>query len=222
MKPVESQNQTVYCIPGLGASKSIFKHLPEREGINYVLLDQKFPKEGESFEAYIARWSDEIKVDNPILIGVSFGGIIAQELSNLKSVKKIILISSVQTPKAFPWFMKLFKYLRIHKLLMKWVLRKLKRIEDQPKTLKEEKMSYVLKSYLPHREPYYINWSADQIINWNPKSSFDPIIHIHGTKDELFPFGNTKNAIPIKDGTHAMIVTKRKWFEENLLNYLID
>ena len=36
------------------------------------------------------------------------------------------------------------------------------------------------------------------------------IVHIHGTKDNVFPLKHIKNAIEIKGGTHIMILTKAK------------
>lgn len=222
MNSLKPQKQTVYCIPGLSASKSIFEYLPHSDSIEYVLLDQKFPLTGESFDSYIERWSKEIKIENAIVIGVSFGGIIAQELVKHKAISKIILISSVRSPRDYSLMMKVFKSIRIYKLLLTRILKKLYKIEQNPKTEHQRKMSAVLKKYLPYRDPYYVKWSAEKIINWIPSEVSIPIVQIHGTKDEIFPFDKTKNAISIKDGTHAMIVTKRKWFEENLLNYLID
>ena len=68
MNSLKPQKQTVYCIPGLSASKSIFEYLPQSDSIEYVLLDQKFPLVGESFDSYIERWSKEIKIENAIVI----------------------------------------------------------------------------------------------------------------------------------------------------------
>lgn len=222
MNQANDHKQIVYCIPGLGASKTIFEFLPKSDQLSYVLLDQKFPTKGESFDSYINRWSVEIKDENPIVIGVSFGGIIAQELSKSHSIKKTILISSVRTPLAYPWFLKLLKYIGVHSLVMPFILSKMKQIEQNPKTAKDKKMSPLLKRYLPNRDLHYIKWSVDKIICWKPTYEVESLIQIHGTKDEIFPYSKTKNAISIKDGTHAMIVTKRRWFEENLLSYILN
>lgn len=222
MNRVESAIQTVYCIPGLGTSKTIFEFLPQSDQVNYVLLDQMLPIKGESFEHYIKRWADKIKSEQSIVIGVSFGGIIAQELISYKKVKKIILISSVKTPKAYPWFIKMFYFIPLHFVFLPLILSKLKRIKEKPKTNKEHKISQLLDRYMPYMDSHYIKWSVNKLIHWNPKHMEVPIVQIHGTKDEVFPYFKTKNAISIKDGTHAMLITKRKWFKKNLLNYLLD
>ncbi len=168
MNSLKPQKQTVYCIPGLSASKSIFEYLPQSDSIEYVLLDQKFPLVGESFDSYIERWSKEIKIENAIVIGVSFGGIIAQELVKHKAISKIILISSVRSPRDYSSMMKVFKSIRIYKLLLTRILKKLYKIEQNPKTEHQRKMSAMLKKYLPYRDPYYVKWSAEKIINWIP------------------------------------------------------
>jgi len=214
--------QTVYCIPGLGASKAIFKYLPHHNTIRYHLLEQKLPKKGESFDAYIQRWAQEIKKEHSIVIGVSFGGIIAQELYKHRNFKKIILISSVTSPKAYPWFLKLTKYVPLHKLFLPLYIKRLHRIKSHPKSTKESKISTLINEFMPYIDLNYIIWSIDQILHWKPKTAPNSFVQIHGTKDEIFPYSKTKNAIPVKDGTHIMMICKRKWLENNLLCHLLN
>jgi len=55
------------------------------------------PLGDESLESYAKRLSEHIpKNDEVVLIGVSFGGIIVQEIHKLVNTKKVIIISSVK------------------------------------------------------------------------------------------------------------------------------
>ena len=62
------------------------------------------------------RMSEEVKHENPVLVGVSFGGIMVQEMSKLLDVKKVIIISSVKLHKEFPKDLNLQVKVKAYKL----------------------------------------------------------------------------------------------------------
>ena len=85
-------------MPGLAASSMVFENI-KLDSKKYSLhrIDWIQPKKNESLNAYCFRLSKKIKHDNPILLGVSFGGIIVQELNKIINVKKLIIVSSVKS-----------------------------------------------------------------------------------------------------------------------------
>ena len=75
------------------------------------------------------------------------------------------------------------------------------------------------KKYLSERDPDYLKWSIDQIVNWQQKKYDKNIIHIHGEKDKVFPLRyleKNENFFTVKGGTHATILRDSKWFSKNL------
>ena len=75
------------------------------------------------------------------------------------------------------------------------------------------------KKYLSERDPNYLKWSINQIVNWKQIEYDKNIIHIHGEKDKVFPskyLERNKNLFIIKNGTHATILRDSKWFSKNL------
>jgi hypothetical protein len=60
---------------------------------------------------------------------------------------------------------------------------------------------------LKDANPYFIKWSMNKVINWNNKEHPTHVIHIHGTKDLIFPFRLIDNPVPVKNGSHIMITT---------------
>ena len=108
----------IYFVPGLAASTSIFEFLElpsDKYEIHY--LDWLIPKNTtESIEDYAQRMCGLIKHENPVLIGVSFGGIIVQEMSKLIDTKKTIIISSVKSKHELPKRLKLAKVTKAYKL----------------------------------------------------------------------------------------------------------
>ncbi|HNC31654.1 MAG TPA: alpha/beta hydrolase, partial [Cyclobacteriaceae bacterium] len=86
----------VYLIPGLGADRRVFQYLNLAEhSISHISWIEPLPN--ESIEQYAGRLTEQIKSPDPILVGVSFGGMIAVEIAKQIKTNKIILISSART-----------------------------------------------------------------------------------------------------------------------------
>ena len=87
----------VWLIPGLGFDERVFRniHIP---GAKKNFIQWIDPGEKETIADYTTRLLTQIG-DTPeelILIGHSFGGIICQEISYQRNIKKVILISSIR------------------------------------------------------------------------------------------------------------------------------
>ncbi len=85
----------IYLISGLGADYRVFQKI-DLEANSYTHIKWDKPKsQNQSIIDYTKGLLAQIKHENPILIGVSFGGMIAIEIAKLIPVRKIIIISSV-------------------------------------------------------------------------------------------------------------------------------
>ena len=80
----------IYFMPGLGANPRIFEHISlPKDRFEIHLLEWKIPvSENESIQDYAQRIAYEIKHQNPVLLGVSFGGVLVQEISKLLLLRK--------------------------------------------------------------------------------------------------------------------------------------
>ncbi|MDR0229536.1 MAG: alpha/beta hydrolase [Flavobacteriaceae bacterium] len=208
----------IYFIPGMCSNSAIF----ERVHLNPDLFDCYYlewlpTNPSESLNNYVDRMAKEIRHENPVLIGVSFGGIIAQELSKKIIVRQTIIISSARSNKEYPPLYKFAKYTGAYKLLPTGNITKLIKqfVRITTNSSKQDRME-LYDRYITIRDKEYIDWCIREIVNWTPSADFTNTIQIQGTKDELFPFKYVKNAIPIPKGTHTMIFLKYKWFNENL------
>ena len=212
------QKTPVYFVPGLAASPSIFENINLDENEFEVhLLEWKIPHKGETLQEYAKRMTEEIKHENPVLIGVSFGGILVQEMNRIIKVRKTIIISSVKSNKEFPRRMKFAKLTKIYKLFPTSIIQNIENyIPDSinQKYLKGRKELY--KMYLSVRDKLYLEWSLEQVILWNRETPDPDVIHIHGSKDEVFPIKYIKDCIVLEKGTHIMIINRYKWLNEKL------
>jgi len=207
----------VYFMPGLAASSLIFERISLPDDIfETVLLDWELPFDDEPLLAYTKRMVKHIKHENPVLIGVSFGGILVQEMARLIPVRKVIIISSIKSNREMPTMMKFAKLTRAYKLLptdMFLDLDKLARFTFV-KRVKERLPLY--KKYMTVRDKKYLDWAVARVLFWDRIKPDENVVHIQGDHDEIFPIKYIKGCVVVKSGTHVMILTRYKWFNENL------
>jgi esterase/lipase len=108
----------IYFMPGLAAGPEIFKKLAlDKEKYTFHYLKWIKPLDVEErIDNYAFRLSAKIKEENPVLVGVSFGGIMVQELAKFLNPRKVIIISSVKSPDELPGRFKFAKFTKIYKL----------------------------------------------------------------------------------------------------------
>lgn len=210
-------------MPGMAASPAIFEHikLPE-DRFKVHLLEWLMPYKKETLAAYAKRMTGAIKHQAPVLLGVSFGGILIQEMAKHIEVKKLIVISSVKTRHELPRKMIFSRYTKIHKLLPTGLANNIELLSKYAFGESVTKRLELYKKYLAVREKHYLDWSIDQIVNWKQDTILPNLVHIQGEKDIVFPITYIRECIRIKDGTHAMILNKYRWFNKNLPEILLD
>ena len=207
----------VYLMPGLAASSTIFERimLPEND-YDVFFLEWEMPLLSENLVDYAKRMALKVTHQPAILIGVSFGGILVQEMANFLDIKKIIIISSVKNNTEFPLRMKLAKNTKAYKLIPTKLLGNVDALTKYSfgNTIRQRLVLY--EKYLAMRDILYLDWAIKQVVCWERSVTDANVIHIHGDADDVFPIKNIKNAIVIKGGTHIMILNKFKWLNENL------
>ncbi len=208
----------VYLMPGMAASPKIFEYikLPEDQFKLHV-LEWVLPYDNESISDYALRISKNIKYDNIVLLGVSFGGVLVQEISKFISVRKLIIVSSVKSQNELPQHMLLAKKTKAYKLVPTQLASKVdvlsKYIHGGNVIAKRLEL---YKKYLSVNDSKYLSWAIKNMVCWDQKESLPNIIHIHGDNDAVFSIKNIKNCITVRNGTHIMIINKYKWFNEHL------
>ncbi|WP_396211292.1 alpha/beta hydrolase [Flavobacterium sp.] len=207
----------VYFMPGLAASPTIFEYInlpPETFEVH--LLEWVLPVGNESLKSYAKRMAEKVNDDNAVLIGVSFGGVLVQEMKQFLNPKKVIIISSVRSNVELPNRMKIAKSTKAYKLLPTGLMQDVELLTKYAFGDMLKKKLKLYEKYLHMRNKSYLDWAIEQMICWK-RIKIDPeIIHIHGDADEVFPAKNIKQFINVKGGTHTMILNKYKWFNTNL------
>jgi len=208
----------VYFMPGMAASSSIFERIQLPNDLFEVhYLEWVIPNQGESLKSYAARMAKNVLHENAVLIGVSFGGILVQEMKQFLNPMKVIIISSVKANIELSRRMKIAKTTKAYKLIPTKLFENIEllvKFTFGSSIIKQRLALY--EKYLSVRDKKYLDWAIEEIINWERIDIDHKIIHIHGDADEVFPIKNIKNSIVVKGGTHIMILSKYRWLNDNL------
>jgi len=210
-------------MPGMAANPTIFEYIKlPKDRFKTHWLEWIIPNPNESIASYAERLSQKVEYDNSVLIGVSFGGIMVQEMSKFLKLKKIFIVSSVKCSSELPKRMKIAKKTKAYKLIPTQLLSNVEALAKYTFGETVAKRVELYKKYLSVNDKRYLDWAIKQVVCWEQEKPLPNIIHIHGEKDGVFPIYNIKDCIKIKGGTHIMIINKYKWFNENLPKLILS
>lgn len=197
----------IYCISGLGADERIFSKLSVTNScLRY--MQWLTPENKETIEHYAARMASQIHHNNPILMGVSFGGMMAIEIARIVSSAKVILLSSVKSHQELPQWMKLTGKLRLNKLMPPKPLEWMSLLENTFLGAETPEEIALCNEFRKNVDPAYLRWAIEQIINWRNEWQPPVTYHIHGNKDKIFPLKGILPTHVIKGGGHFMIMNR--------------
>ncbi len=219
---MEIQKTHIYFVPGLAASPEIFEFLqfPEDE-FELHFLEWLIPLTAhESLEAYAKRMSDLVLEKNPVIVGVSFGGIMVQEMSKHLHPKKTIIISSVKNRNELSKALKLIQKLKIYKLFPSKMIENIEMFSFLAVGETSKTRLKLYKKYFTVRDRVYLNWSIYNVLHWQQTKPLKNILHIHGTADAIFSFKYINDCIPIEKGTHIMIINRAKTISKIIIDSL--
>ncbi len=209
-------------MPGMAANCEIFENI-KLDDSKYKLhfIEWLEPEKDESLQTYSNRIAQQITLQNPILIGVSFGGIIVQEVAKIIAAEKVIIISSVKDPSEFPARMQWAKKWKLYRFFPTSYINL---IENVTKKIVSSKKIHqridMYQKYLSVRSVNYLDWAFKNIILWENINPVTNVYHLHGTKDHIFPHKRIKNAEFLDKGTHVMVLINARWINKKLLEIL--
>jgi hypothetical protein len=200
----------LYCISGLGADKRVFNYL--KLNAETIALDWIKPNANEDIEDYSKRLSASIDTNEPFgILGVSFGGLIATEISKQINPEITILISSAETKNELRTLFKLAGHSGILKLLPE-------KLFDIPRPIAKwlfgTDKTELLYSILDDTDLKFSKWAVQALTKWENKTRLKNKLKIGGENDKLIPPQDSFDSITIKNGEHFMIVDKANEISE--------
>lgn len=206
----------LYVISGLGADYKVLEKLEYDPGIEVEFLNWLIPEPRESFQDYVQRMAARVDDTKPFyFLGYSFGGLIVQEIHRIKPAEKVVILGSIRSHRERSLLMTVGQLSKIPKMVPARLYSErsavlyafVRRIFD-PKNPK-------LLQYFTVRDPYYLKWSIEKIVDWKYEPA-DGVIQIMGDRDIVFPIKNCRPDVIIKGGTHLFPATKHREVSEIL------
>ncbi|MEZ6094624.1 MAG: alpha/beta hydrolase [Pirellulaceae bacterium] len=198
--------QKIILLPGMNRDHRIFDRilplLPTAAVVDWIP-----PKKHEPIEAYTTRFSRTLMNDEPIVVcGVSFGGIIARELTWRINAISCVLISSVRSPCELPPWIRAGRVAppRCAEILLnaagtvasRWPQR-----IASPATFRARKLA--------GKSGEWYRWAVAAVLGWKPSKHVErvPSFHIHGNRDSTFPIRYVNPDTTIGGGGHVLTLT---------------
>lgn len=195
----------IYCIPGLGLDHRVFQKL-KFPSFQVKFLDFIDPKKNEDVSSYAARLAEQITDEKFCLLGMSLGGVISIEISRIKQVDQLFLLSTIKNKAEMPRFLQYIDKLPTrNKTASKLAIDAT--VAFKPYYDKSDEKGCKLFDEMIHdANPEMLAWGMEQIANWDFEEDLNcPFYHLHGTADLIFPIKNINQAETVKGATHYMV-----------------
>ncbi len=213
--------QNIYILSGLGVDERVFKNI-DFGNVQPVFIKWIRPAKNELVESYAARLTQQITSENPVLIGLSFGGMMAVEIAKYIKPKKIILLASAKIKDEIPSYYRLAGKLKLNYLLPSKILKQNNVVTNWFFGTKEKSDTDLLGQILKETDTEILKWSIDKIVNWENYIIPENLIHIHGNKDRILPIQYVQCDIKIENAGHFMTMTHSKALSEIIQKILIN
>lgn len=206
----------IFVISGLGADSSMFKHLVF-EQIDLVHITWVQPTKVDSLTTYAKKLLPQITTHQPIILGLSLGGMIAYEIGRLIETEAIISLSSISDKKELPFHYKVAGVLRLNKLVPLHWLCKSNCVTNWLFGATQKETKQHLKNTLNQIDPYFLKWAIAAVLSWKSEKISKKPYRIHGTKDLILPLcSRSSYYVVINGGGHLMVLEQSEAIKNSI------
>lgn len=198
--------KNVYFISGLGADKRVFDKLSLDNPISIRHIEWIAPLKKETIAHYASRLVAQIDTTQPFqLVGLSFGGIIASELTEIIHPEKTIIISSTATGVPVSSFYQILVKFLLASPLAVPVLKHPNFLAYRYFGANTPELKLLLKAILKDTNGRFLKWALSEMSSWKKPSKPSGLFHIHGSADKLIPVKMVSPDVIIENGGHLMV-----------------
>ena len=199
--------KNIYIFSGLGADERMFQKIDFRNhSVTYIRWIS--PDKDELIENYVKRLLVQIPTEQPVLIGLSFGGMVAIELAKQIKTEKVIIIASAKTKNEIPFYYRWIGRVGLNYILPISLLKHSNFVTNWLFGAKANSEKQLLKSILSETDSAFLMWAIGKIVAWENITSVNNVFHIHGTSDRILPFRFVTCDYIIENGNHFMTLNK--------------
>lgn len=209
------QARQLYILSGLGADERVFQQIDFTPYIP-VFIQWEIPDMQDTIEHYGKKLITQITSPDPVIIGLSFGGLMAIEIAKQINTDKVILISSAKNKYEIPYYFRLAGRSGLLRYMPIGLLKFPNFITSYFFGANSRHDRQILRQVLFDTDIRFLKWAIDKIANWKNTTILKNVTHIHGTSDRVLPYRYVKCDIAIVGGGHLMVLNKAKEIEKIL------
>jgi pimeloyl-ACP methyl ester carboxylesterase len=201
----------IYVIPALACDERLFRDIDFSDH-TVIYIKYQLPEPDDTLPFYAKRLAVKIDTSEPFyLIGVSFGGMCASEIARKLNPVKTILISTAKGADELPFFIKMFSYFPLYRIIPQNLIISLSVMVKYFFGRLEKRDLKILTEMLSRWPDQYLNRCIGCIVSWK-SLSFDlsgkNIVHYQGSLDRVIPAKNIRNVKLVQNATHFMVLNK--------------
>ncbi len=142
------------------------------------------------------------------LIGVSFGGVAAQEIGRRRPNSRVILVSSLGPADPHPWLLRLGRLLAAERWLPIEALRHLPQAGNWFFGVPAGRDAALFQGLLEALPPAVTRWSLGALFRWRGTDSRAIAAHLMGDSDRVLLTAGGHYTHLVPGGSHFMVVTQ--------------
>lgn len=191
----------------MGADERIFANI-RIDNAKLVHIPWPDYDEHDEIPCYAQKLAATIPEENPVLLGVSFGGMLGIEIAKILSVRKLFIVSSSKTSSEIPHFGRFMKTLMMSGKLPGFFYTWPNKYLLQLFGAETEEEKQLLRNVLHDSDGLFMRWAMKVIQLWRNTEYPEQLVHIHGDADKIITPEFVHPNYWIKDGTHIMIYNR--------------
>lgn len=201
----------IYLLPGLGADRRLFGKL-ELGAHRLHFIDWPEMPHGVTLADYARKLLPLVDASKPhVLVGVSMGGMVAQEMASMTAPQAVVIISSWKGPDEMPRPLRMMRGLHPERSLSSTLIKHTLPLIHWQMGVEAPEDVALFDELVAVHSVEQLKTQINACIQWDgPAVPVERLVHIHGDHDRLMPIGLVKDAVPIRGGTHFMVYNKAK------------
>lgn len=200
-----SRSIPIFLLPGLGLDERLYStQKVEFPGISVPPWLR--PRWGESLPKYAERMAAAVNPGGPCYVGgMSFGGMVALEMSRHLDCRGCFLISSLRSAQELPGWAK---------FLSPWAWVLPPRSDLLLAAAGATALWTIGRAFPPRWQQFCLHlsriraplmpWALRAVVSWKPSKVSCPVFQIHGDRDPIFPHGSPHPGVVIPRGGHFL------------------
>ena len=210
-------------ISGLGADEKAFSNLPDF-GIPKVDVKWIPNEHNESLYNYAQRLISKYRINQgDIIIGLSFGGLLAQQMAEILGSRYVILISSFRTREDLKFLFRQGLRLHLHKLIPELKSDFIGSLVANYLNSGSQISRPIIEEMVKETDMKLMKWSIEKIFELKSELAQDVVkFNLIGSNDRIVKFWHNETTYEISGGSHFMVFEEADAVSRIIQNVILN